>query len=134
MNWQTAIVRRAPSLPARFLADRIRRARRPLDYGCGRGFDAAYYKMAHYDPHFYPTRPKGKFDLIAVTYVLNVVSKREETKIIRDVRRLLTKSGKVYFTVRREPTSAKRQRDVRLNLPIIYEKARRFCIYELKGT
>jgi hypothetical protein len=44
-----------------------------LDYGCGRGFDAEYYGMDKYDPHYAPEFPKIKFDTITCNYVLNVV-------------------------------------------------------------
>ena len=45
-----------------------------LDFGCGRGTDAATYGMDAYDPYWRPEKPTGPYDTIVCIYVLNVVS------------------------------------------------------------
>ena len=49
-----------------------------LDYGCGRGVDVdrlgdCGYKVEGYDPNFQPKKPKGKFHVVLMIYVLNVI-------------------------------------------------------------
>lgn len=130
----TAMKRSGPSCPAHYLAGRGRLRGRKLDYGCGRGFDASYYGMKKYDPHWFPTLPTGLFDTITCTYVLNVVGPREQGRIVKRIRELLTPNGRGYVSVRRDfrkdyRTKNATQRCVRLRLPVLHEEKGAFCIY-----
>lgn len=58
--------------------------------------------MDRFDPHFHPEIPKGPYELILCSYVLNVVYEEEQEQIIEHIKSLLTPDGKVYFTVRRD--------------------------------
>lgn len=81
---KTAMSRRAPSSVAvhvvRDLAP-ARQWRSILDYGCGRGADVEYYRrrglMADgfdpYEPFGWARQPEGKYDLVALVFVLNVL-------------------------------------------------------------
>ena len=102
--WNTAIGRTEPSKPMRYLLrhdfidlmnDRV------LDFGCGRGFDAATYMIEKYDPHFFPKRPRGKFDVVVCSYVLNVLPKKYECDIMNEVMDYLNRIGTAFITVRR---------------------------------
>ena len=76
----TAIPRRRPSLPMRWLADNgWLEGLKCLDYGCGRGYDAYYYGMSSWDPHWNGgwTPPARSFDVVTCLYVLNVVPPEE---------------------------------------------------------
>ena len=69
------------------------------------------------------------------TYVLNVVEKDVQTKIVESIKSLLKKDGKAYLTVRRDIkkeglTSRGLQRNVHLDLDVLKENSS-FCIYEL---
>ena len=59
--YKTAITRKKPSLPMRWLAKEglIPSRIDTLDYGCGKGFDADYFGMDKYDPHFFPNTELG---------------------------------------------------------------------------
>lgn len=130
----TAMKRSGPSCPAYYLASEGRLRGRKLDYGCGRGFDADHYGMKKYDPHWFPTPPKGLFDTITCTYVLNVVGPAEQRHIVQRIRNLLTPNGRGYIAVRRDfkhnyRTKNATQRRVRLRLPVLHEERGAFCIY-----
>ncbi len=129
----TAIVRRRLSIPARLLRKRVRAAKRSLDFGCGRSLDARILRMERYDPYGYPTYPKGKFDCILCSYVLNVVCQEEETRILDQLLQLLQRGGTAYVTVRRDKETTLRQRIVVLPL-IKYKETRTYCIYELRKS
>lgn len=74
-----------------------------LDYGCGKGFDADYYGLDRYDPHYFPELDRSKqYDYIFCNYVLNVVDEKTECDIILDIHSLLKPTGKAYFAVRRD--------------------------------
>lgn len=60
------------------------------------------FEVEKYDPNFYPDYPNEKFDTIICFYVLNVLEKEEEYKILAQVSSLLKPEGKVYFAVRRD--------------------------------
>lgn len=99
---RTAIVRKRESLPTRWLLKQDLLKGRILDYGCGRGKDAEVLNCEKFDPNYSPTMPRGKFNVIICHYVLNVVIKEDENRIIEDVNKRLRKNGKAYFTVRRD--------------------------------
>jgi diadenosine tetraphosphate (Ap4A) HIT family hydrolase len=80
---------------------------RVLDFGCGHGADVDFltekgFDATGYDPHYAPTYPEGRFDTILCHYVLNVLFRREQSRVLMDVAELLRPSGAAYFTVRRD--------------------------------
>jgi 2-polyprenyl-3-methyl-5-hydroxy-6-metoxy-1,4-benzoquinol methylase len=103
-NWRTAITRKTISRPASILSNRgLLEGERILDYGCGRSIDYTFHdNMERYDPHFHPTKPEGKYDVIMCNYVINVVDAFEQEDIINHIKSLLKPNGKAYFTVRRD--------------------------------
>jgi len=118
------------------LANQDKLKGRVLDYGCGRGKDADTYGMEKYDPYFFPALPDGKFNTILCSYVLNVVSKQDEKRVIRKVLSLLEPGGCAYFTVRRDvkedgiTSKGTYQRDVVLNFKSVAKKNGKFEIYQ----
>jgi hypothetical protein len=143
---KTAIFRNCLSAPIRYLKSVVNKKKgefrfwgdRILDYGCGRGTDADFLGSEKYDPHFFPDMPSGKFHLILCTYVLNSLPKNKERIILEDIKkRLFPSSGKAYISVRRDiKISGYRkngtfQRNVKLDLPLVYERKGKFAIYVL---
>lgn len=61
-----------------------------LDYGCGKGFEWQYlrslgYNSQGYDPHYFPYMPVGKFDVVSLLHVLNVIpSFSDRIAVLRD--------------------------------------------------
>ena len=105
----TAISRKKPSAPMKWLFDNYGPMLKGmmLDYGCGRGFDADYYGLYKYDPHYHndPSfRVCGEgYDWIFCNYVLNVLQyKDEQDAVIKDICRLLKPTGGAFITVRRD--------------------------------
>lgn len=99
---RTAIARRAPSAPARWLKAQGRLTGLVLDFGCGRGADVQAYGLIGYDPYYLPVFPrKHYFDTVICLYVLNVVNEEEQADIITTIQELLKPGGKAYFAVRR---------------------------------
>jgi len=131
---KTAISRKSPSVPMRYIAKLNLLSGRTLDFGCGKGFDAKYFKMEAYDPYFKPEKPTGKFDTITCNYVLNVVDKEKEKEILSQIKSLLSDQGIAYITVRRDikkegfTSKGTYQRNVILDLPILKETST-YCIY-----
>ncbi len=126
---RTAITRSKLSAPAKLLEERGELDGRVLDYGCGRGFDAGELGLESYDPYFFPSIPKGKFDTIICNYVLNVVDEDIQAWIIHDIESRLKPGGHAFISVRRDIGNTDTQRHVKLNLPIVEENAG-FCMYE----
>lgn len=137
----TAIHRKAMSAPLQFLLKNKMVKGRILDYGCGHGTDCKFlsklgYIAVGYDSYYKPQKPRGKYDTILCTYVLNVLKDKDRKEVINDIYTLLSENGNAYITVRRdihEPTlSAKGtfQDLVILDLPIIKETSK-YCIYRL---
>lgn len=123
--------RKTPSLPARFLFKHDLLKDNILDYGCGKGFDANYYLMDKYDPVYFPSEPNKNYDTICCTYVLNILNKDEQLKVINKINNLLNVEGKAYLSVRRDlKKETKSQRLVYLYLKSIYKNSN-FEIYLL---
>jgi hypothetical protein len=135
----TAIYRKKPSRPMKWLSSHKKlNGGRKLDYGCGRGFDAYYYKMDKYDLYWESKRPNGKYDIITCHFVLNVVDEEIQIQIIEDILNHLKRDGVAYFSVRRDLKEDEQkdgyvQRLVYLNLPSIHKNCS-FEIYEMRKT
>ncbi len=107
---KTAIHRKKPSLTVKTLENQGVIKNRVFDFGCGVGSDVDYlksknYQISFWDPFYFPENPPlnykaNSFQTIFCTYILNVVSKNERTKAIKEIQRLLKKNGHVFFTVR----------------------------------
>lgn len=136
---RTAMARRSVSVPMALLSKKGLLVGRTLDYGCGRGQDADHFKMAKYDPTWFPVKPAGPFDTITSNYVLNVTPPRVEAEILADIRSLLTPGGIAYITVRRDvhadgvTKSGTYQRIVKLDLPVLVEKKGAFATYVMRA-
>lgn len=90
-------------------------------------------RVDRYDPHYAPDYPRGKYDTILCTYVLNTVSLHQQRKILDQLRGLLHPNGKAYLTVRRDVGETDSQRIVRMRLPVV-EETSSYCIYVLAGS
>jgi hypothetical protein len=135
-SYKTAIVRTQPSSPMRYLDKKdLLKGETKLDYGCGRGFDAEWFNMDKFDPHFSPEKPTKTYDLITCNYVLNVIKEpKDRINVLENICKLLSNEGKAYITVRRDlKKDTKSQWRVFLTLPVVY-KEKNFCIYELNKT
>ena len=129
---RTAISRKYPSAPMRWLSSLELLRGRTLDYGCGRGDDAACFGLECFDPHFSPARPTGKFDTITCIYVLNVLTRAERAAVVAAVLGLLSPRGVAYFVVRRDKFNTKGQYRVKLKAPVFYERKGAFAVYRIK--
>ncbi len=103
----TAIQRDKPSFPLRRLLKDAFLKGDVLDFGCGFGSDADYlislgYNCDKYDPHYFPEYPKKKYDTIISFYVLNVIDKETQTKVLIQISNLLKPNGSAFFSVRRD--------------------------------
>ena len=136
----TAIHRKKPSLPLRFLLSDKERAKAirsgpTIDWGCGRGADASFLGCRKYDPYWSPEMPKGKFACILCFYVLNVISEEEQEVILNQMRKKLRKGGVIFIAVRRDMNESyvssrgTSQRLVYLDLPILVDNSG-FCLYQ----
>lgn len=139
MTKSTAIYRKKPSLPARWLASKHFLKGNCLDFGSGRGKDAEFYSMTKYDLFWQPQLPtRFKFDTITCTYVLNVVNENEQKNILQTISSLLKKNGTAYITVRRDiPINGKqgrncRQRYVILSKLMCIRNISSYAIYKLQ--
>jgi hypothetical protein len=135
-SFKTAISRRSPSSPTRWLSENGLLIGRCLDFGCGKGFDTDYFGMVGYDPYYRPQFPDGEFDTIICIYVLNVLSSFEERdEVLRSVVQLLKPDGVAYFAVRRDlkksgfTSKGTYQGIVNLNLIVIH-KTSHYLIYQ----
>lgn len=103
----TAKQRMSLSFPVRWLWQNGLLKGRILDFGCGFGSDVKllYEKdmdICGYDKHFFPEKPKGRFDTIICSYVLNVLQPDEQPYVLMDICEMLNKSGIAYYVVRRD--------------------------------
>lgn len=107
---KTAIRRKGPSGPLQhaLALGTIGRSTRVLDYGCGHGTDLAHMRQLNipsdgYDPVFMPDPPRGKFDVVFCTYVLNTIRHaKERDAILRKVVALLKRDGVALISVRND--------------------------------
>lgn len=140
-SYLTAIHRKSASAPLMWLLKHNLINGRVLDYGCGYGTDVLElqkrdYEAAGYDPYFFNDMPKGSFDTVLCTYVLNVLPADEQKKVIEQLKKKLKKNRRAYITVRRDikqpiTTSHGTYQDyVLLPFPVVTEN-KRYCIYEL---
>jgi 2-polyprenyl-3-methyl-5-hydroxy-6-metoxy-1,4-benzoquinol methylase len=115
---KTALHRKAPSFPVRFLFSRgfIRSSDSVLDYGCGHGEDVRWLNKEHsclswgYDPgrknpgsrcsRF--VAPEEQFDVVLCTYVLNTLPVDYESEIIEQLKRHCFMNGRIFVTVRND--------------------------------
>jgi SAM-dependent methyltransferase len=89
---------------------RARNIHRILDYGCGYGEDVAFYRSESFEAVGYDsyehfagatTPPTGRFDLITLVYVLNVLPSRDERlDVLAKAARFLTPSGVLLAVAR----------------------------------
>lgn len=139
-SYLTAIPRRYPSKPLMILIAQGLIQGHILDYGSGRGKDyetmlKAGLNVERYDSFYFPIIPKGLFNTILCTYVLNVVEQSERQEILNHIDSLLEQQGTAYITVTRwcktpKWTSKGTFQDfVELDLPIIFED-KSLCIYK----
>lgn len=131
---KTAICRIRPSSPTikiQSITSELNRQIKKLDFGCGRGYDAEYWRMDKWDPYWYNVDLKNKYEIITCTYVFNVIEQKEEIRTLDKIKSLLSNGGKSYISVRRDKLTSKIQRNVFLDLPVFYQNSR-YCIYLLK--
>jgi hypothetical protein len=129
--YRTAIKRKVLSKPAARLASNGKLIGNLLDYGCGRGDDAALLDCAGYDPHYRPARPDGPFDTVMCNYVLNVIEDDSERRaVLHDIDSLLSPGGHAYITVRNDRKALKGRTSigtwqglVTLILPVVWSNA-----------
>jgi hypothetical protein len=124
-SYRSAIKRKKISSPLRYLISNSLIKGKVLDYGCGRGDDAAVMSFDKYDPHYFPKYPSRKYQTIICSFVLNILSARDQRIVINQLRDLLKKDGKCYVTVRRDIKKQYKvldymQRLVHLKLPSVY--------------
>ena len=107
---KTAIYRSKLSAPVSYLMNEgYLLGFKILDYGCGRGKDSQVLSCTGYDPVFFPTKPKGKFDIVLCTYVANVLPPRELPKLVRALHSYVRKGGQIFLTTRRDLPKKGRQ-------------------------
>jgi len=102
---RTAMHRTVASKPLRTLLQTHIALGKVLDYGCGKGKDldvlrSLGYKATGYDPIFEPTKPRGKFDTVIVTYVLNVLVGHMREDVLVDAWKHVKRGGRLIVTVR----------------------------------
>ena len=106
-NYLTAKERETLSFPAKLLLNKSLLVGDVLDFGCGFGKDVELLKakginVVGYDKHYFPEYPTKKFDTIICFYVLNVLMQEEQANVLMEVSRLVKRTGKAYFAVRRD--------------------------------
>lgn len=141
-SYNTAITRKSLSSPTKWLLKEGFLDGSILDFGCGKGFDSAFlkregYDVTSYDPYWNPIDYSDKYyDVVICNYVLNVLSKEDEVEAIKSIKDSLKPGGSAFISVRRDLkkegwTSRGFQRNVVLNLELLYEKRGSFAIYKV---
>lgn len=139
---RTAISRTKLSAPTQWLEDHGLLRGRVLDFGCGRGDLSRFLgrRVRQFDPFYTPDVSLesllGRFDTVAMIYVLNVLRPAERRRALNDAWACLRSGGTLYVAVRRDVktqgrTSKGYQYNVRLDAKVLYERSSRFCIYTL---
>jgi DNA phosphorothioation-associated putative methyltransferase len=107
----TAIARNNSSRIAKHVVHKLKQVYKfntVLDYGCGRGKDCSYYNNQEltavgYDPYYFPTKPSQTFDLVTVTYVLNVLEDHYKRLLaLKNAISYLNSNGILIVSVRSE--------------------------------
>jgi len=102
IGWKTAISRNGLSGPVKWLVKhgliprpgKLNNDERVLDFGCGRGKDADLLGYCEkYDPHWFPTKPQGKFNIVLCTYVLCVLPPNIREMVLGEIADLMTDEG-----------------------------------------
>lgn len=155
---KTALHRKKLSSPAMLLLKKGLLVGKVLDYGCGRGDLATFIvpiddsrvgprphprypyptSITQWDPHFFPKKPRGKFDTVVCIYVLNVLDPVSRKKALQDAQGYVKNNGRLYIAVRRDITDVTEghkgvfQYPVKLDDPFvsIFRRSGRFEIYE----
>jgi hypothetical protein len=134
-SYKTAIGRTKPSAPSVWLFDNDYIVGKLLDFGCGRGYDVAYFDCDGYDPFYYKKYPTRRYDTILCTYVLNTLEPDDRLKVLTEIASLLKNDhSKAYLTVRRNvkvpgyTSTGTYQENVVFPYPIVY-KTGDYCIY-----
>jgi len=120
----TAIARKNPSAPMKWLCANDCLVGDILDYGCGKGKDVEWLnakvdehglegnRVVGYDPHYAPnTIHNGManvFDTITSMFVLNVIeSSNERESTILHIKGLLRPNGRAYVAIRADKAKLK---------------------------
>lgn len=104
-----------PSVLSRFLtegnfAEKLN-AKRILDFGCGRGIDIPHYKKFGYEavgydpypPFGFSEYPTGKFDLVIIAFVLNVLPGNERRiAVIKRAAEFMDRGSNMILVTRSE--------------------------------
>jgi len=104
---RTAISRKKASRPLRAALKLNAVQGKVLDYGCGKGRDieelqALGFKIVGYDPNFHPRKPRGRFQTVLMTYVVNVLQVKERNAAIQDAWSHVKKGGRLIVTAKTE--------------------------------
>ena len=101
---RTAIARTAPSAPHRAWKQAGLLKGRVLDYGSGRGADCKATATRCYDPHHPDPKvratPSGDYDVVTLTYVLNVLPPDERRAALRAAAKRVRRGGHLLLAVR----------------------------------
>jgi ATP adenylyltransferase len=139
---KTAISRNTLSVPMVYLAKQELLKGNVLDYGCGKGQDAAELDIAAYDKYHAPNGAdlsSGQYDTITCNYVLNVIPDDiERLDVIEDIKRLLTPEGVAYISVRADMESLKGwtkretyQTYIEIDYPVQSKKSGSYVMYRI---
>ena len=104
---RTAMSRKNASRPLRAALHLSAVQGRVLDFGCGKGKDIAElqelgFKVVGYDPNFRPVKPRGRFQTVLMTYVINVLQVKERNEALQDAWSYVRKGGRFIVTARSE--------------------------------
>jgi DNA phosphorothioation-associated putative methyltransferase len=104
---RTAISRKKASRPLRAALYINAVHGRVLDFGCGKGRDIEElqelgYKVVGYDPHHRPAKPRGRFQTVLVTYVVNVLQPGPRNEALQKAWSYVKKGGRLIVTARTE--------------------------------
>lgn len=137
---KTAIARNRITSPASALSKKGLIRGKVLDFGSGKSKDSEILGGSKYDPHFSPKMPKGKFDTILMSFVLNTLEEGPQRKALENARDKLKKNGNLYATVRTDVKNLKGETSrgtyqtlVNMDYPVV-ARGSGFKTYKLKKT